>query len=514
MILQFGAAASLLVALGAAEAAQPPRAPVSAPPADARREAARALKALDIGRLAGDAAYARSMLPHLDVVLVASDEGAEGRRWFEAARIVALGTLGRKDEARPMLERLLAAAPLGRDTLMAWAAAAHLEDPPLMVRGIEGMARNLGPEGAGVIDEVLPPEAVFSLSAQLRERGMQAERARLAEALIAMRWQRKEPWMLDSFRVHLIDQRLAACNRDEAARLAREVVGWATLLELLVAKRYDGLVAAPDERLRLAMDEEGRRTAAALAATPDDAGAVHDRILYLRSVGKSQDAASLALPWLADVRKTVEQHERGGWVINDGAYALLALGRTAEALEAMRSLAALDMNALPNRDLIGPSINYGAMLWQAGRPEESLAHIERLRPAAATFANEYGRMWLAAHAVCAHSALGRGAQGEAELRRLQGQPSVNAAALNLALLCRGDLDASERQVIQRLNSDEPSEMLLALQDYHLETPVPEPLQAVRRRLREVRERPAVRAAIERVGRILTLPIDRYYYGST
>jgi hypothetical protein len=77
----------------------------------------------------------------------------------------------------------------------------------------------------------------------------------------------------------------------------------------------------------------------------------------------------------------------------------------------------------------------------------------------------------------------------------------------------GDLDASERLVIQRLGSDNPAEMLLSLQLYRMETSEGVGLDAVRKRFDAVRERPAVRAAAERVGRILTLPIDRTYYGS-
>jgi hypothetical protein len=183
----------------------------------------------------------------------------------------------------------------------------------------------------------------------------------------------------------------------------------------------------------------------------------------------------------------------------------------APGMEAQRRLAL--MAAYPETDLIGPMTNFAGLLWQAGRPQESLTYIQRLEPLAAEHANEYGRMWVTGHATCANAALGRNSEAATALRRLQAQPKINAAAHNMALLCMGDLDASERLVIQRLESGDPADMLLSLQRYQLETSEGPGLDAVRKRLNEVRERPAVRAAIERIGRTLTLPIDRTYYGS-
>jgi hypothetical protein len=81
------------------------------------------------------------------------------------------------------------------------------------------------------------------------------------------------------------------------------------------------------------------------------------------------------------------------------------------------------------------------------------------------------------------------------------------------MLCMGDLDGSERLLIERLNSEDPSEVLLALQDYSIESSGGPALALLRGRLREVRERPAVRAAAERVGHIRRLPFDRTYHGS-
>lgn len=509
MIFEFVAAASLMVGAQAAQAAQPREVPAARV-----RAAEKALNRLDLGRVLSDRPYAEATLRNLDVLLAAPDIEPPRRLALDSVRALILGELDREAEARAVIERLLAGKPTQVEAYsLIWAAAAHLPDPKLMVGSIEGMARTLGASDPTPVFEMLPPQLVYSLDRQLREKNLTAERVRLAEALIAMRWQRAEPAMLDSFRLYLIDRQLAEGRRGEAERLARQVVGPNAVLQLLIGKSYEGLLPRGDELLRLSLEEEDRGTASRLAAAPRDVEAILARIGYLRSVGKNEEAVAIAQPWLADVAATVAEAGRASWIVNDGAFALVALGRTDQALNAMGRLAGLDIAAHPESDLISSGINYGGLLWQVGRPQESLAYIARLRPLAAEHASDYGRTWIAGHAACANAALGRTAAAVAELRQMEVRPSVNAAALNMALLCMNDLDGSERLVIERLGSDDPAEMLVALQDFRLETSEGAALDAVRRRFDQVRSRPAVRAAIERAGRILSLPVDRTYYGT-
>jgi tetratricopeptide (TPR) repeat protein len=488
------------------------QAPSSA--ADRIAQAARALGNLDFERITTDRAYGEAALGHIQVLLpLVKDKPAEQRR-LQGMRALILAEVGRPAEAKALLEQLLAAPPPEPDGyFMVWAAASHLRDPVLMVRAVEGVASTLGNQDPGTLFEALAPEMVFPLDQMLKEQGLLPERIRLAEALVKMGWQRSKPSTLDHFRLRLVQHRLDQGQREEAARLAREISSSDAIVSMLVARRYDGLLPPGEEALGRVLEEEDRGTANALASAPNDAETVLERITYLRSVGKNAEAVAVAQPWLADARRAASVGIEGPYIVNQAAYSLVALGRVGEAVDAMRRLTELDLRAHPEADLIGPGINYAGMLWELGRPADSLAQIERLRPLAAEHANQYGKMWIAAHAACAHAALNQADRAAAELRQLRLTPSINQAAVNQAMLCMGDLDGSERLLIERLSSDDPSEVLLALQDYSIESSGGPGLDLLRKRLREVRERPAVRAAAEKVGHIRRLPLDRTYHGT-
>src|SRR6185436_6821181 len=103
--------------------------------------------------------------------------------------------------------------------------------------------------------------------------------------------------------------------------------------------------------------------------------------------------------------------------------------------------------------------------------------------------------------------LDRGGEAAPQLERLRGQSEVNPAAVTRAYLCVGDSDSAAALMVHRLESDEPDSAILALQDYALSRGSAQqgPLYD---RLLALRERPAVHAALGRVGRVMTLPLAR------
>lgn len=485
---------------------------VAAQPADRVAEAARALDTLDLLRLTQDRTYAEATLAHLRLLLPRLAGQPARAAYLEAMQALVLAELDRDEEARALLSAILARNfDEPRPYLLVFAAASHIPDPALMVRGIEGAARRLGNADHGGMLMMLAPEMIYGLDRTLRQENLAAERLRLAEALVAMNWQRANPSRLDWFRMTLIDQRLRENRRDEATRLASTVVGPDTITTLAIVRRYDGLLEEGEAAIRRALEEEDRGTASVLAARPDDVDTLIERVAYLRSVGRAADAVALTGAWVGDVAAMVRRNPRGVWLVNETAYALVALDRVPEAAGLMARLAALDPAG--NDELIGPAINHAGLLWQIGRPADSLAQVARLRGPAGERANDYGRMWIAAYAACSNSALGQSVEAQAELARLKAAPTVNAAALSLGLLCTNDLDGAERHLLDRLASDDPKQVLSALQDFEVETSGGPALDEARLRLRQVRDRPAVRAAIDRVGRILTLPLDRSYQGT-
>jgi tetratricopeptide (TPR) repeat protein len=197
------------------------------------------------------------------------------------------------------------------------------------------------------------------------------------------------------------------------------------------------------------------------------------------------------------------------WLIDEAAYALAALDRSDEAIALMRRLGTLPIAANPA--LIGPAINYGEILWDAGRFADALEHLRRLEAGSAQYANDYGKMWIAAGTTCALASLGRQAEAAPQLARLRAQADVNPAALVRALLCMGDDAAAAAVLVQRLGSDDPQGAILALQDYRLSGGAAQQGPHYGR-LIALRDRPEVRAALGRVGRVLSLPLARTSLG--
>jgi tetratricopeptide (TPR) repeat protein len=240
---------------------------------------------------------------------------------------------------------------------------------------------------------------------------------------------------------------------------------------------------------------------------------VVDRIYYLRRLGREEDALAVARPHLRDVRVTAGNGEHGMWVLNEAAFALAALGRRDEALALMERIATLPL--ADNPGLISMRINHLELLWDAGRHEEVLRRAAALDPGIENYANDYGQMWIASSRVCALASLGRRAETTELLARLVALRDTNGPALSRAYLCLGDDAAAAALLVHRLESDDPHSVILALQDYALTGPpaaAQQPTRALSTRLLALRERPEVRAAFDRVGRNLSPPLARSYWG--
>lgn len=478
------------------------------------RSAATALEEFDFERIWSDQTYAETMLRHIDVMtpLVAADQ--EGAAAFTGMRGMILAALDRGDESKAAIRAVAtsgAADP--HPYVLAWAAASELPDPDLMLEVVEAIARDVDKEGRPAALVALAPEIIWPLIGHFREKKQEAQRYRLTEALVDMDWPGDTDIdARDSLRMDLVDRRLEQGNRSAAERLARTVTAPAAFLPLILMRKYDGLLDSPASSLdhfnRLLSDHD-QQTASALADDPRNYMKVLTRAQFLRGQGREDEAASILAPFTSDVPGTHAHDERGMWLINEAAYALLALGRNEEALGPMSQLVKMDMAASP--DLIGPSINYAEMLRRAGRPGESFAHAEQLAKQEA-YANPYGRMWIKSAAACSLADLGRREEAIARLHAMEAGRDDNPAALMRAMLCLDELDAAEQLTLERLGSDEPKDMILALQDYRPGGANSGVDASLYQRLLKLRERPAVAGALDRVGRRLTLPLSRIYYG--
>ena len=491
-----------------AEAANPPEAPEAEQP-----ELVRALQSLDLRRLETDRAYAESIVRHLEEADRLIPAEAEGRQQFDGLRLYAMAAAGRDRDARRLLQRMIAAQPnQAQQFAMPWFSALRLEDYDQAVAIAELASRNVRAGEWQPLREIFDPRTVWPVIHHFSGERGRAQRTRLAEALFRIGWPgRDDPQGTDALRILMIDDRLARSDMAGASDLAAGITSVSNMLSLILQRKYDGIVGARDRQALLAgaIEEEDRATAAALAAAPDNLKRVLDRATFLRGQARERDALALLEPFTRDVPATVARADEGMWVVNQAAYSLVALGRGEEGAALTGALAAMPVAERP--DLIGPSINHSVVLWAVGRHADALAHATRL-DREPNFANDYGRMWIVSSAVCALNSLGRAGEIAPWLRRLRDGERANPAALTRAYLCLDDMEAAEAVMLRRLAGDDLDLLLRSLQDYRLGQDFSGANDPLYGRFIALRDRPAVRAAIERRGRILALPLSRTYWG--
>jgi hypothetical protein len=507
-------AASLQLPAPAPAPAQPQAAPT--PPTPQELEASRqAVGSADVNRLLSDRAYAADMLVHLDRLAPLAESDQEVRLAIANLRLFALLTQERPNDVRAAVDALLAERPTsGPFYAGAWFGALTIEDLDRALAVVETASRNVPGVGWAELRSVFDAEPVVDTLRRLHAAHQEDKRVRMAQALFHIGWTGDgDAQIADFVRSILVQDRLRQHDNAAASDLAAGITTPRQVLLLVTQSRYDPALPPGRDRLDLMRESlalRDRETAEALAAAPRNVRYVLDRVQYLRGLGRNAEALALVMPFTRDVRATVAAGREGMWVINEGGYALIDLGRGDEAVALMRRL--LPLSVAEDINLIGPFINHAEILNAAGRYAESLDYARRLAQGDARYANDYGKMWISSAIVCALAGLNRSAEAASELEHMRVQSDANPAALTRAYLCAGDDNAAAALIVHRLQSDDPESAILALQDYTLSQPAGQEAALVAR-LTVLRDRPEVRAALDGVGHVLTLPLARTYWGS-
>ncbi|HYG29532.1 MAG TPA: hypothetical protein VD887_04885 [Allosphingosinicella sp.] len=512
-------AAALACLGGAAAAAQPEPPPIvsiTTPRSEQVRAAEEVLDALDTRRMSSDSAYAAAVADSLQVVLAIPDDDAETRWARQKFLPFALALAGRHDEAEAAADTVVRMRPSEAESYEPGLFAARLAEryarlAALAERAAQAVDR---PEGRAFLIADLTPERVGWDLREIRTAAGEAALAQYAGALLRIGWPGPagSPFDADPLRLIMVDRHLERGDLAAATAVASEVRGVEAVLRLVTARRYDPVHPQVDRlaRVRAAIAEEDRVSAARLAAAPEDTERLVDRVVFLRSVGRDRDVLALLMPMMAEVRLVVDRHQEGLWLINEAAYSLIATGEIREGLELIRPLAEMDLDA--NRRLVSPIINYVSLLAGLGRSEEALREAERISDT--PHASDYGRMWIWSAAACSATELGRRAEAARWIARMETKADSNRAAMLQMQLCRGDLAAAERILVAALGSeDDRDQAILWLQDYEpLTVEVPGNSERLQEAFSRLRARPAVQAALAAVGHSLRLPIPRTRYG--
>ena len=466
----------------------------------------------DMQGLALDPNGARMVLAMVEQGAASTPASPAAAAYLEAIRAVALATLGRRRESADLVDRIVTGGTPNAEGLpAAWLAAAVLEDRSRMITVLKAAdAVQTGPQ-----DDALHRSMRENVTGMLNlfDLRRQAGPRRVAlEALTRIGWPGDRDWALrDGLRLSLIEMKLAASDRAGAAELARQVQAPAPLLKLLVQRRYDGLYEAGDRDavLAQALRRYDRYTAQRQSRAPNDLHALLSRLDLLMSSGRYAESLALVQPRLGDLPAALATSD-GRVLAEQAAYALLELGRADEGVELFARLASVPLEVDPA--LLDRRINYASYLWSAGRARSAVDYALDLDRELGPRMNGYGRAWNWSALVCALASLGRREEASPWIERMAGL-SGTEVPLTRAYLCVDDLDAAERLMVRRLAPEDPLLAILALQDWRLPEAQGAAVEAVELRLRQVRQRPAVREALDRVGRSLHLPLSRSYWGA-
>ena len=487
---------------------------------ESQREAAvakaeAALAGVDQERLVADRDYAGEMLAHIDTLRAVRTE-PDALFALDAMRLIALLGAVRNAEAAELGARLIAQRP--SEPLVypfaLWAAVlAGRSDAavPMLESAAQHMTRA---EQLDAVGSALAEDLLGGIVRPLAQASNDGAMQRVAEVLLTI-----GPPLFDNavdadrYRVLAIDGRLAAGNVAGAKALADRVTEVGAILRLIGARRYDPLFGGDADRLaRLdraiaAYDADTKKRTEGKA---DDLGGRLFRGQFLRGLAKEQEALAVLLPATRDMAAVEAGGEMAFWIVNEAAYALTSLGRNAEAIALMERLIALDMKKHPY--LINMAINHGELLNIAGRHKEAAAYGTRLLEEAAGFESAYGRMWIWSAVACGHALAGDPAAAAPWLAKLEQGSIDNQAAHMRALLCANRLDRAEQLMLARLAGKDAEPALRLMHDYRLGSFKSPARRLLQERGLAVGRRPAVRAAVAKVGRTLSLPLSEVFWG--
>ena len=295
----------------------------------------------------------------------------------------------------------------------------------------------------------------------------------------------------------------------EARGLLRDIVDSDAVVELRVDRLFDPLrtdaALASQLDLARAIQKDIARSREAMEANPRMMEAVYAYAMVLKKA--SRDAEGLALVDAAlaragaDPEAFTDADDFRNWMLNMRGYFLYDLGRTEEGRAALAEAAGLEERGEVN---VSNIINYGGYLVAEGRAAEVVALIPRIGRA-----SPYGQGWIESLRACAGAQLNDEAQRKKGLEYLAAHEADNPAAYSRALLCSNDLDGAAALMIRRLGGkDTRTGALLSLQVTPLTRTDSLPFaRTLRARFTAVRDRADVRAAVDRVGRIETIPFS-------
>jgi beta-barrel assembly-enhancing protease len=372
----------------------------------------------------------------------------------------------------------------------------NLQDPRDEAECVTAIFRQWGADTS-----VLPDDTVFRVFGNTKLAELSDERLRMLEALYQRRWHPADGRSASSLWRELSRLLLEAKEPDRAGQVAVLVDEPDDIIAMRADNRLQSLLKSPfvQSNAQHAARDRIKTLQERVHRQPRSLRNLQYLLIAMATERKDEDVLALT----ADVNRRVQEAGTGAapyddfaqsysWILDARAQALRHLGRYDEAAEALRRA-----TELPDRvDTVSQPINLAALLCELDRPEEALALLPNTDKVSA-----FGRMQIESIRLSAAIELGRDEDATQALSYLREHRADSPLTLQRALLRAGALDEAEQWLLSRLSDPmQRTGALLEMQHYY-EPPRP-PLAVQWHDVNvALRARPAVRAAILKVGEI-------------
>jgi tetratricopeptide (TPR) repeat protein len=336
------------------------------------------------------------------------------------------------------------------------------------------------------------------------------ERFNLIDALNDTDWTPKNPfYSLDNIELGQVRDLLTRRQIDKARKTASRIANTRVLFSMRINKTFDAVTSADSDRFDIARATASdlTRLQAASAKSPDLLAGYAAVSFALLERGRPADALATIDPALARIpadpkaKSPFSDPDKINWAKDRRAHALLRLGRTEEAIAMMKAAAEDAEDGRPN---VSQRYNLAGFYEIQGRPMDALAVLKDVK---AGEASPFGQMVVAEIRACAYAQLHQ----DGPMREAYGYVKEHASdapdgPIEVAL-CIGDLDEAAKDLIQELGDPKRQDGALATVQEWLEPAVmSDHEREEHQRLKMLRARPDVQAALAKVGRMESLPI--------
>jgi tetratricopeptide (TPR) repeat protein len=306
----------------------------------------------------------------------------------------------------------------------------------------------------------------------------------------------------------LVIDRLSKDDLARAREIAQRIDTPSTLLKMSVDRRFDLLVKTEPQwfDLHAAVRRNSLKLKRAVSTHPRTLDAFVQYGYALLEEGRFEeliadcDSILLKISEAANSPAFDDLEDMLPWVLNHKADALSAVGEWDEALTTLEASINLPPFSRPN---VSQRINLGMFYSLAERPEQALAAVKSMD--CSVDLSPYGCLQLHYLRHRAHLQLGHAINARLAYQYLLEHRSVDESAVLSAMIRENDFDPAAEMLISML--EDPNQRptaLLYIQDYLPKVMTPQ-MKAAQAQLEQVLARPDVSAAIEKVGRRISVP---------